>query len=117
MKIEQYTDYELIALLTASQQSPEQVQAVWREFISRFEYMVFITVRISFRGLALNFKPTIAQVGEIVEEIFARLSEDNFKLIQESGCQPGANIEIVLQKMAFEVVLEYLNKVGDRKPV
>ncbi|MEW6733939.1 MAG: hypothetical protein AB1489_21610 [Acidobacteriota bacterium] len=105
-----FTDGELIELLINSQQSSEQLQAAWQEFIDRFEYLLIKTIRFAFRHLIPQKELTPKQICHLTEQIFSQLAQDNYKPLRELGYRVETRLETALQKLVYKTVLEYLNE-------
>ncbi|MEW6737565.1 MAG: hypothetical protein AB1489_40155 [Acidobacteriota bacterium] len=106
----QYTNNELLSLLTDHNQSPEHIQASWQEFTNRFESILIKTIRFTFLHHAPKLKFTAEDVFDLVEEVFTRLAQDECHALRElvgKDINIWKDLELLVRRAA-------LRRIGQR---
>ncbi|MEW6733181.1 MAG: hypothetical protein AB1489_17775 [Acidobacteriota bacterium] len=107
--IKQYSDTELIAqIFLQSGQSIKQLEEIWQEFITRFEYLLVKAIRLAYHQHAPQLQLMPEDVCQLEERIFLKLSERRYQDLFEQKYYAENRLESYLRRLAYGVTLDYL---------
>ncbi|MEW6734639.1 MAG: hypothetical protein AB1489_25165 [Acidobacteriota bacterium] len=111
MDVRQYGNAELITKLLDPQQSVEQTQLVWQEFINRYEHLITKAICYTFQLRRAQLQPTIDNICEISEQVFLQLAKDNYQLLRQFRYQSATHFENQLEQLVFQESGKFLNRM------
>lgn len=92
-----------------------QIEAAWREFIQRFEPVLIRSVRIAYRRYAPSAHPTLDDIHDLVQQIFIKISEDDYRALRELKCYRDNSVKLYLCAIAANITIDYLRAAGARR--
>jgi RNA polymerase sigma factor (sigma-70 family) len=85
-----------------------ELEDAWQEFISRFEVILIKAIRLTCRRFAPQNRLTHEDVSDLVQQIFLKLSENDYKALRELICDKPNSVKLYLYAVASNTVLDCL---------
>ena len=109
MDIRECTDAELVQkMFPRPGQEAWELEAAWHEFIGRFEYILVKAIRLTYRRYALSQRLTHEDVLDLVQQIFLKLSENDYRALRELKCNKEGSVRLFLYAVAANTALDYV---------
>jgi RNA polymerase sigma factor (sigma-70 family) len=109
VEIRKCTDAELVQkMFPRPGQQAWEIEAAWHEFIGRFECILVKAIRLTYRRYAPVRRLTHEDVLDLVQQIFLKLSENDYRALRELKCNKEGSVRLFLYAVAANMALDYL---------
>jgi RNA polymerase sigma factor (sigma-70 family) len=107
--LRQCTDSELVQkMFPQPGHSALDLEAAWLEFIKRFEFILFKAIRHTYRRFAPIKQLTHDDVLDLVQQIFVKLSENDYRALRQLKSYKEGSVKLFLYAVAANTVLDQL---------
>jgi RNA polymerase sigma factor (sigma-70 family) len=105
--IKHCTDEELVQkMFPKPGQQVWELELAWSEFISRFEQILIKTIRLTYRRYAPHIQLTYEDIRDLVQQIFLKLSDHNYRALRELRCYQENSVRLYLHTIAANTALD-----------
>jgi RNA polymerase sigma factor (sigma-70 family) len=105
--IKHCSDEELVQkMFPRPGQDAWEVEMAWSEFISRFEQILIKVIKITYRRFAPHIQLKKEDTRDLVQQIFLKLSEKNYRALRELQCHQENSVKLYLHTIAANTALD-----------
>src|SRR5262249_32092642 len=84
----------------------QEVDAAWYEFITRFEHLLFKSIRNTYRQNAPHLPLTTEDISDLIQQVFLKLSRNNHSVLRELKCHKQNSVRLYLYAAASNTAID-----------